>query len=680
MMYNRYGIQNSGIIMRIVIKHFLVFLLVCLVCEKSFSEDWQPFSLSWDKAPVDLRTLLDVPAGKHGYLGFKQKHFVFEDGTPFRPWGVTVSGDGCFPMHEQAPYLADRLANFGINIVRFQNLDSPSIQPPLIQTQSPITFHREQLDRLDYFIYQLESRGIYVCFDGLQSLELNVSSEIAEWQRVQPGLKSYVHFIPELQAIYAEFLEVFWTHRNRYINGKQLRDIPNVVFTHLFHDNQIDTTDLTIPAYNFELYSLWVDWLEQNGYPQNLELDYDNPTKENQRFLTELNAESLSHWYTYLRSLNVKTLIGGDSIIHDLSGIPIQWNMDFMGPSGEWNQPLGSNLTVPPKPMLAVDLNHESHLFSELAVSNTLNKPMFITGWGEPFPNPYRAELPLWTAIIARWQDWQGAISNTVSSNNNYSQQHFTSPQDQWVDPLVMGLMPAASVLFHQQGLQPARSKITMNILEDHLYSNEPLSVYKVKTTRMVEQAQVQTSFNSKSYRANILLPTMPEAIDDVDIPIKQKPFERDLTRGLLLIDTPQVKAMVGGVNQATIEDIPELRIRTDEPFAIICAASLDQKELNQSNTILITVVSEAKNTGMITLKSEIGISMIRFGNPPVLIKDTPCRIYVKTQHENAQITVIDANGNSISQVPLQIQDGWVSFSAGTHGSIYYRLSCFSSE
>lgn len=666
--------------MRYIIYSISIILLTSFICEKPFSQDWQPFALSWDKAPVDLRYLLDAPAGKHGYLGFEQDRFVFEDGTVFQPWGVTVTGNGCFPPHEQAPYLAERLARFGVNIVRFQDIDSPLIQPPLIQTLMPIILNQEQLDRMDYFIYQLESRGIYICFDGLQSLELNEHSGIEEWQRVQPGFKTYIHFIPELQDIYAEYLEVFWTHRNRYIHGKQMRDIPNVVFTQLFHDNTIRPSDLTIPAYNFELYSLWMDWLQRNGYPPDEELDYDNPTPENRRFFLELNAQSMSHWYTYLRSLNIKTLIGGDSVLGDLDNIPIQWNMDFMSPSGEWNMPLGSTMIVPPEPMLAVNPHQKSHLFSELAVANITNKPVWIAGWGETFPNRFRAEMPLWMAVISKWQNWQGAVLQSVSSANNYQQTQFTTPLDQWIDPLIMGLMPTAAVLFHQKNIPAAKQHITMNILEYSLYDQEPIPVYDVKTTRLVDKARVQVTLNSKASGSTIFLPTMPENIEDISVSQKQKPFMRDTTRRLLWIDTPQVKAFVGSANQAKQDDISEFKIRTDEAFATISAAALDQRELSQSNEILITVASEAKNTGMIPFENDVGISIIRTGKAPILIKDTPCRIYVKTKHKHARVSVLNAEGKPAAQVPLQIQDGWVSFLAGTHGSIYYRLSCFSTK
>ncbi|MDX9754867.1 MAG: hypothetical protein RBU29_12965, partial [bacterium] len=89
------------------------------------SEAWQPFAMPWDAAPVNLSFLLDPPAGKHGFLDIQDGKFEFEDGTPARFWGTTISGAACFPSHDQAPLIAERLSQLGINLVRLQSMDAP---------------------------------------------------------------------------------------------------------------------------------------------------------------------------------------------------------------------------------------------------------------------------------------------------------------------------------------------------------------------------------------------------------------------------------------------------------------------------------------------------------------------------------------------------------------------------
>ncbi|MEI6422145.1 MAG: hypothetical protein WCP55_07990, partial [Lentisphaerota bacterium] len=71
-------------------------------------------------ALVDLACLLDAPAGKHGFLQSKNGHFVFTDGTPGRFFGTNIHSVYTLdPAAEQAGAIADTLARYGINIVRF---------------------------------------------------------------------------------------------------------------------------------------------------------------------------------------------------------------------------------------------------------------------------------------------------------------------------------------------------------------------------------------------------------------------------------------------------------------------------------------------------------------------------------------------------------------------------------
>ncbi len=656
-----------------------IFMLLIFITGNGFipqAEEWRPFGLQWDRSPVDLRFLQNAPAGKHGYLGVKGERFVFEDGTVFYPWGITLSRNACFPSHEDAPRLAERVARMGLNIVRFHDMDSPLIEPNLVESFFPVKLNKALMDRLDYFVFQLETRGVYVSFCGFHSLQLDERSGIDEWRALEPGLESYIHFVPQLQDIYADYLQAFWLHRNRYIQGRQYRDIPSVLFFQLFEGHSIRPKQMSVPRYNQELFLLWTDWLQERGKPLTTEFDFDEPTSENVQFLSELTTLSYTKWHTFLRGLNVKTLISGDSVVKELRDLPPHWGMDYVGVSGEWNQPLGRDLVTTLPPMLMVDLDERSHLFSEMAFARLRNKPFILAGWSEPFPNRYRAELPLWTAAMTRWQGWNGAVMGTAFADAAFNQDAMTSPFDQWNDPAVMGLMPTASILFHQTNMKHAKHTSTMKVDQNVMFDDEPSNLYEIRTTRLVEHGRVEVDLKNQTVATKVFSTTQPESIQDVEYSDEERLYVRDQSRKLLLIDTPQVKAFVGGVMNAKDDDIAGLRVKTDEPFAAVSAASLDRKAIKDSKEILITVVSEAKNTEMVTLKNDYGYSVPRLGKAPVLIKDTPCRLYVQSNANEAGVTAIHADGSEKAMVPLQIQDGWISFSAGTHGTIYYQLSC----
>ena len=125
----------------------------------------KPFAIDWrDNADslVDLSFLLDAPAGKNGFIRISDGHLAKPNGERFRIWGVNVTAASCFPTKESAPVVAQHLARFGINCVRFHFLDS-NWSASLFVEGRPDTqaLDPKQLDRLDFFVAELKKRGIY---------------------------------------------------------------------------------------------------------------------------------------------------------------------------------------------------------------------------------------------------------------------------------------------------------------------------------------------------------------------------------------------------------------------------------------------------------------------------------------------------------------------------------------
>lgn len=73
---------------------------------------WFPFPIPLDdydtnKSMMDFSFLLDAPAGKHGFVQVKNGHFVFEDGTPARFFGLNIhSAKGLHLSHRESDAVA----------------------------------------------------------------------------------------------------------------------------------------------------------------------------------------------------------------------------------------------------------------------------------------------------------------------------------------------------------------------------------------------------------------------------------------------------------------------------------------------------------------------------------------------------------------------------------------------
>src|SRR5215831_10174868 len=155
-------------------------LFALLACA-GFAQNFQDFVVDHfqrQDSDADVSFLLDGPAGKHGFIRESGGHLA-HDGGRFRIWGVNivgfVKGSALLPPKDQSPIWAAEFARLGINCVRFHFLDRTTSETPkgLIdgaRTDSRV-FDKDQIDRLDYFIYQLKQRGIY------SDLNLNVGRD-----------------------------------------------------------------------------------------------------------------------------------------------------------------------------------------------------------------------------------------------------------------------------------------------------------------------------------------------------------------------------------------------------------------------------------------------------------------------------------------------------------------------
>ena len=114
----------------------LIFLFIaCLLPISAISQqtdpnddgEWYPFVIPEKldpDSPMNIgKLVLDPPAGKHGFCKVKDGHFYFEDGTRAKFWGTNLCFNACFPTHEQAEMLANRIAFFGFNAVRLHHMD-----------------------------------------------------------------------------------------------------------------------------------------------------------------------------------------------------------------------------------------------------------------------------------------------------------------------------------------------------------------------------------------------------------------------------------------------------------------------------------------------------------------------------------------------------------------------------
>lgn len=207
------------------------------------SEKLFPFVIPWDDSSENITNIsgwIEKPAGKNGFITVKEGKFYTGDGKRIRFFGTNLTFGACFPEKDVAEKVAKRMARFGINIVRFHHMDSRYAPNGILDPTYKDKLHLDpgQLDKLDYFIYQLKKNGIYVDLNLKVSRKLTDAEGFPDWEKLpvmDKGVDIFEHRMIGYQKIYARDL---LTHLNPY-TGTRYVDEPAVAIIEINNENSL---------------------------------------------------------------------------------------------------------------------------------------------------------------------------------------------------------------------------------------------------------------------------------------------------------------------------------------------------------------------------------------------------------------------------------------------------------
>jgi hypothetical protein len=221
-------------------RSFISFALSVLFTFSAAASELFPFVILDDapKNATDISHKLDAPAGKHGFVRNGGGHFVTDAGR-IQFWGTNTCFGANFLKKEDCNAVAERLARFGINCVRLHHIDYHHIwHGGAGEAKTLMTFDKEQLDKLDYYIFALKKRGIYV------NLNLHVSRHLDERDgfpkrglstNYNKGVDNYYEPFIEADKRYARDL---LNHVNPY-TGNAYKDEPSIAMVEINNENSI---------------------------------------------------------------------------------------------------------------------------------------------------------------------------------------------------------------------------------------------------------------------------------------------------------------------------------------------------------------------------------------------------------------------------------------------------------
>ncbi len=685
------------------------YLLICL--SVIAAAQTQPYTNDWRDNPqsaANVSFLLDAPAGKTGFLRAAGGHIVKPDGARQRLWGVNFTAASTLPAKEDAPIVADHLARFAINCVRFHFLDlrAPTGLIAAVDGSSR-SLDPAQLDRLDFFIAELKKRGIYA------DLNLNVGRAFQRNDGVRDyeylGFAKIINYFDDrVQELHREYAQQLLTHRNAY-TGNEYRNEPAVALVELINENSIveawfsnrllglNTSknpgtwgDLTA-SYEQQLTAKYHAWLAKKGLPPVPRLRKEQFAKASKEqfqreaeFYMELERIYFLNMSAYLKKeLKVHVLIAGTSDHnHGNSGYPLLSStslLDVVDGHVYWQHP---NYTRDPEtgrttgfeikntPMVNDPL-HSTVV--ELSRSAVAGKPYIVSEVNHPFPNEFSAEgIPI-LAAYAAFQDWDGIFWYTFEHNQpnkwaSFQQGHF----DIQADPVKMAQIAAGAMLFLRGDVQPAKQKIPRAYTREQVYES-------------IRGSYSARPFFDSGFSLEAVLHNATR-ITTLDAPVSGRLYPQlgknsqidwlttNSTNGVVSIDTPKSQALIGFLSNNKAH-ATNLQADLETPHCAVMLSSLDGRPIPQSSKLLLATGSKVENTGMQWNAKRT--SLTSWGAAPTRIEVVTGRIALTGLDHRTAVTVtpLASNGKPIAQPILatKTKEGW-QFQIGATPTVWYVI------
>jgi len=206
--------------------------------------EFNPFVKIENNNVIRMNRWLDAPAGKHGFVNYKNDKLLFQDGTFVKFWGTNISGENVFAKKSDAEIWANTLAMYGVNSVRIHKFTQSGMSDSI-----STDLKKESYERLDYFSFKLREKGIYYGWSpiyGHKPKPTDSSSLLAYNEIINADLNSHlsfstiglVNFAEDLQTLHIKLITNLLNHKNLFTGLKYAND-PALSFIELQNEDDI---------------------------------------------------------------------------------------------------------------------------------------------------------------------------------------------------------------------------------------------------------------------------------------------------------------------------------------------------------------------------------------------------------------------------------------------------------
>lgn len=642
-------------------------------------------------ASVPVSAPLDAPAGKDGFIGIRNGHFIKPNGERIRFWGVHFTdwsrGSVELPPKQDMAMWASTLAAYGINIVRLHFLDLATPRGIIDGSRNDSQmFDPEALDRLDYEVAQFKSHGIYVDLNLNVGRSYKAGDGVEDFGRIQwgKGLTLFDRRLIELEKDYARQL---LTHLNPYTHT-EYRNEPAVAIVEIVNENGIyQGYRAPTPFYENELNGLWTAWLKAHGkepVPRLKGPEVAGASKERfeteMSFFMDLEDKFYQDMSGYLKkTLGVKAPILGTADHSHTSSpyamLPSLAKLDVLDGHVYWEHPGARGAVNTP---MVNDPLHSTVV--QLSRTATAGKPYTVSEVNHPFPNNWASEgIPILAAYGA-FQDWDAIILYTFEPKRDPAwKPYIGDPFDISLDPVRMTEMAAGALLFRRGDVRPAKETAARSYTREQAMESRRLGPAEQPyfTPGFPLALPLEHGVRIKSFDgpATAAFPALEngEAIrsDTGELTWYTSPAGK----GLVTVDADRTQALIGFVktNRAAPRNFSA---EVDNEFASLVLSSLDGRPLARSDRMLLAAESRVTNTNLKWNDTQTRVTSQ--GESPTLIEPVTGTVTLRNLEGAKAVTAVALDG---ARKPvggtiagIRASEGW-SLPVGEPVTVWYLVT-----
>ncbi|MBP5232141.1 MAG: hypothetical protein J6333_01910 [Planctomycetes bacterium] len=660
---------------------------------------------------LDLSSLMDAPAGKHGFVVSRNGRFEFagRPGVPARFWGGNLAFEANFLEKPEADHFAETLARMGYNIVRLHHFDHIIT---VKKDKTSTSLNAAKMDQLDYLAAALLKRGIYLTIDLFIFRQLDMG-EIEEFPERAMHLGNFkeMPFISEsAMKSWMDFSRNFLEHVNPYTK-RAWKDEPGLAFISLINEDAIlgiaQRNDYTRALYEKK----FAAYVQEKG----IALTPANRKSHWERFLLDTYRVGYNRMAKFLRQLGVKALLSDQN--HWNNSLPLmltRTDYDYVDTHFYWQHPdfLGPNWQLPARVGNRSAVDAFGGALAEMFGCRIFGKPFTVTEWDYVNFGSAVAEGSLMTGAYAALQSWDALCRFNIAGSreeivNNETPIGFF---DIINDPVRALSERAGAVAFLRGDVAPAKEHYAIVLPTNHMERDHYLGlmprvadrlglVGKVGTVIAAPGSQLNLPANTRAVLSVETdwdaakcgnLPTFKitsnaQSLDFLNhtavfpkgcVDLQNQRFvsstgelTMDKARGVFTAVTPRSEGIILPAGQKAAGKF--IQAENGKAFSTLFAAAMDGQSLGASRRILLLHLTESKNSEQTFGASDY--SLIKsWGQLPVLLKRGTVKVRIHAGKGGEwKLYHCRMTGRREGEIPLTRDGEWLQAELATPAMVY---------